>query len=138
MHEGVEKARQLAKYSSYFHNGKITNILRFGGHINVLLSSSKINPIIMPDNISLSLDNTIEGRLHFEKLQAFNIDGKPCADIFEMAYDLGKIVSLELEEGRCCLQVIWENNPPKPQVEILANIEIKANYICWIGSSERY
>ncbi|CDR33199.1 hypothetical protein [Criblamydia sequanensis] len=120
----------IQKYEAYFHDGILVDIEQNRENVTISLISMQMNPEDLVDNITLSYDRTIRGKLHLDKVENIKIDGKVCTDL-KMLFDNGDIFSLEIEEHKVILDVIWQTLRPKRKIEEDSRIEIMAEEIYW-------
>ena len=80
----------------------------------------------------MSSSNSFKGVLKIENIESFKVGNKKFNDIFQMEYDDGDILDLEIQGNRMFLLVEWKNFPPKPSKTDVSKIEIEAEKIDWI------
>lgn len=120
----------ISKYD--FHDGCLIKMNHIDNKIELLLESSEISDDELNDNIILSKNNTIKGKLHVEEIKNIEINNKPFTGILTQNYDVGYIFSFHIEGEKLILIVGWENRPPKIyQRTDFVKIEIEASRIYW-------
>lgn len=121
----------IKKYTSYFHDGGIIAIRQMGNDIEISMDSSQLWPEWNEDNIPLSDEETIKGKLHLKDIESIIINDEP-RPILKMLYDTGTILRLKIYDNDTLkLLVVWDNFPPKEEGHITELIEIKFKEIYW-------
>lgn len=121
----------IAKYGGYFHDGALIIIQHFGNNIEFSMWSAEMDPEDMKDNIPLSSDDRLKGKLHVEGIKSIKINNQIFSGTLKLMYDKGSIFDLEIKNGKVELQIIWETFRPKPKEEGFCTIEIEAEKIYW-------
>lgn len=123
----------ISKYTDYFHDGYVNDISHIENNIAFSLESSVIeNPDEIMDKELLSQSNTLKGVLNVCGIKEFKLFGEEYKGVFQMQFDNGDILDLEIRNGTIFLLVEWINFPPKERKTDVSKIEIKAEKIQWI------
>ena len=124
---------KISKYTDFFHDGYVNDVVHSGRNISFLLESSVIEDVnLIPDKKFLSNANTFKGRLNLYNIKSFYIGGQKYKDIFQMEYDDGDILDFQIEGNKVLLLIEWRNFPPKVRNTDVSKIEIEAEKIEWI------
>jgi len=84
------------------------------------------------DKNNLSCSNTFKGRLNIYNIKRFFLSGKIYKGVFQMQYDDGEILDLEIKGNKVFLLIEWRNFPPKICNTDVSKIEIEAEKIQWV------
>lgn len=123
----------ISKYADYFHDGYVNNISHVGNNISFSLESSVIEHLDeVADKHFLSDSNTFRGILKVFHIKKFRLGNKKYEDVFQMQYDDGNILDLEIKDNKMFLLIEWKNFPPKVRKTDVSKIEIEAEKIQWI------
>ncbi len=123
----------ISKYTDFFHDGYVNDIIHSGNNISFSLESSVIEDIsLILDQRFLSYSNTFKGKLNLYNIKRFFLDGAKYEDVFRMKYDDGNILDFEIEKNKVFLLIEWRNFPPRIQSTDVNRIEIEAEKIEWI------
>lgn len=121
----------ISKYAAFFHDGSIVDIHHMGDKIEFSMASAEMDQEDNKDNIALSRDDSIQGKLHVEGVKCTTIGGKPFLGTLKKDYDSGKIFDFEITENSVELSIDWVNFPPKPDINEFSIIKIEAERIWW-------
>lgn len=122
----------ISKYEDYFHDGTIHDIDHNMNNIILSLESAQLQSDWNKDNIQLSKNKTISGKLHIEEVKAIRINNKVFDDCLKKTYDSSDIYDLSIQKNKVRILVSWIDYPPKPPVETdVFTIEIEADNIFW-------
>ena len=119
------------KYIDYFHDGILIDIQQTKNSITLIMESAEIDPEDMNDNILLTQNNSLKGKLHLEKIISVKINNKIHVENLYKAYDHGTILDFEIEENTVELGITWTNFHPKTPTNDFSVIEIEADKIWW-------
>jgi hypothetical protein len=120
----------IQKYTSFFHDGSVINIFCKNHDIEILMESSELLPTWNVDNISLSKNQTIQGKLKLEGIKSILINDQPIVQL-KMLYDDGEILRFRINENKVDLLIKWMNYSSKDQKDCLEHIIIEADKIHW-------
>jgi hypothetical protein len=127
----MRKKFDIIKYTSYFHDGTLFNILTVSDQIAFQMSSAEINVSDIEKGVLLSKDCRIQGVLHFCDIEKIKVSGgRKLEDLFKV-FNLGTILDFEIAGKTVELGILWENHPPKVYTTEFTTIEIQANRIWW-------
>lgn len=73
----------ISKYAAFFHDGSVINIQHSGDRIEFSMASAEMDEEDIKDNITLSKDDSIQGKLHLKGIRNIIIDGKPFLGILK-------------------------------------------------------
>jgi hypothetical protein len=121
----------IKKYTALFHDGEVIEIKNFKKQIELTMESAEVDPDDIKDEIILSMDDTIKGKLYIKNINKIIINEKPVAELIKKKYDMAKIFDFEINNKEIQLSIIWKNYPPKSDVEDFSKIEIEADKIWW-------
>lgn len=121
----------LAKYFGYFHDGTIINIIQNNDQIEILMESAEILPDWNKDNIPLSNNQTIKGKLYLKGIKRILIN-KILVNHVKLVHDDGEILRFRIDKNnKLKLLVLWSNYLPKANSAVTQLIEIEAERIYW-------
>lgn len=121
---------QINEFDSLFHDGRIIDIINSNDDIIFLMKSAQVIPEWNVYNIELSKAQTINGKLHVEKVKNITVNGKQ-TKIIKKIYDSGEILDLEVAKNKVFVLITWINYRPKVETSISESIVIEANKIYW-------
>lgn len=121
----------ISKNTAAFHDGSIIAINHSKDHAIVLMESAEMDEEDVKDDVMLSRDNRIRGKLHIEGIRNIQINNKPFLNKIKKEYDDGGIFSFEIAKNFVKLSIDWVNFPPKPQVNEFSVLKIEAEKIWW-------
>lgn len=127
----VFKCMNISKYAGFFHDGSIIDIQHRGDKIKFSMASAEMNEEDVKDDITLSKDDSIQGKLHVEGIKNIIINGKSFFGILKKTYDDGKILDFEITKNSVELSITWRNYSPKSKVDEFLAIKIIAKKIWW-------
>jgi hypothetical protein len=114
-----------------FFNGSVMDIQHTEDKIELSMASAEMDLEDIENDIILSKDDSIQGKLHIEGVKNIKIDEKPFLGIIKKTYDNGKIFDFEITRNSVELSIDWVNFPPKPEVNEFSVIKIEAEKIWW-------
>ena len=121
----------ISKYTSFFHDGSIMNIEHIGSNLIFTMGSAEMDKEDLKDNIALSKNNRIKGKLHIDGVQTIIIDDQSFLGKMKQEYDHGDILHLTIKNNFVELTVEWIDFPPKVEREFFSVIQIEAKKIYW-------
>lgn len=121
----------ISKYTGFFHDGSILDIQHRGDKIKFSMASAEMNEEDVKDDIILSKNDSVQGKLHVEGIKNITINGKPFFGILKKIYDDGKILDFEITKSSVELSITWRNYPPKSKVDEFSAVKITAEKIWW-------
>ncbi len=114
-----------------FHDGCLIDIQSGIDSIVFLVESAEISQDELVEDILLSDEATIRGKLHLNEIEFIKINNAVVKDI-KKEYDYGEIVNFNITGNLVLFVVIWINKNPKQHFESdLFKIEVKAKKIYW-------
>ncbi|MBI2742620.1 MAG: hypothetical protein HYX48_01735 [Chlamydiales bacterium] len=121
----------ISKYAAFFHDGSIMDVQHQGDKIEFFMASAEMAEEDLEDDIALSRDESIQGKLCLEGIISVAIGDKPFKGTVKKAYDNGRIFDFEVTKSTVELSVEWVNFPPKPEENVFSVIKIEAEKIWW-------
>lgn len=121
----------IVRYTSYFHDGSIIDICHDQSIIVLSMESAEISQDENRDNIVLSENLTMKGKLHIEGVDLITENEKQISASLKMLYDSAGILHLKIEGTRVLLDLEWINFPPHPNVTIYSFYTINAKKVWW-------
>ena len=121
----------ISKYTAFFHDGSIIDIQHIGGKIEFSMASAEMNEEDIKDDVVLSRDDSIQGKLHVEGIKCIKINNEQYLELIEKIYDEGEIFDLEITKNSIELSINRVNFPPKSKVNEFSTIQIEAEKIWW-------
>ena len=123
---------QIEKYTSYFHDGTVHAIYHKEKRIVFSMESSQLESDWNKDNIQLSKNSTISGKLYADQVIDIQIDGKKFHNLLKKTSGSSDIYDLCIQKNKILLLIGWINYPPKPPLDNqVFTIEIEAEHIFW-------
>ncbi|MBS0584949.1 MAG: hypothetical protein JSR76_01445 [Verrucomicrobia bacterium] len=101
------------------------------------MESAEISPEENLDNIVLSENITIKGKLHLEKVDLV-IENEKEIPLLKMLYDNGNILHFKINDGTVSLDLEWVNFPPNPNVTSYSFYTIHTKKIWWENIPDLY
>lgn len=95
------------------------------------MESAEISPEENLDNIVLSENFTIKGKLHLEGVDLITENEKHTSVSLQMLYDSAGILHLMIDDTTVSLDLEWVNFPPHSNITAYSFYTIKAKKIWW-------
>ena len=95
------------------------------------MESAEMDKEDLTDDILLSNDDSIKGKLYINGIHSITINKEPFVGILKKTYDHGSIFELSIKKKSIELCVEWVDFPPKPRRTDFSVIKIKAEKIYW-------
>lgn len=121
----------IANYTSYFHDGSIIDIYHDQSTVILSMESAEISPDENLDNIVLSENFTIKGKLHLEGVDLITENEKQISVMLRMLSDSAGILNFKIDGTKVSLDLEWVNFPPHPQLTTYSFYKINAKKIKW-------
>ncbi len=121
----------ISKYAAFFHDGSVFDIKHTGSKIELSMRSAEMDEEDVKDDIVLSKDDRIQGKLHIEGIKSIEINSKLFLNVLQKEYDNGRIFDFEIAENSIELSIDWVNFPPHSEVNDFSVIRIEASNIYW-------
>lgn len=121
----------IRKYTGYFHDGEIYEILHKRYKMIISMDSAEMDEEDLVDDVVLSKDGGISGRLHIERIKNIKINHKSYFDTFNMFYEDAGIHDFEMDQTNVRLAIRWGTYRPKPPVNDWSILEIEAGNVWW-------
>lgn len=132
------------KYTGFFHDGLLIDIEHKNDKIIFLMQSAEITQKVMsedmqlsddhkilPENLALSKENCIVGKLHIENIKKITVDDQVYHGLLVKKYDDGEILDFQIDGCSVELSINWVDYPPKPEIDEFTTIRIEAEKISW-------
>jgi hypothetical protein len=121
----------ISKYTSLFHDGSVMYINHVNNEMIIFMESAEVDEEDIDDDIILSKDDRIRGKLHIENIKNIKINNKLFLKTIENTYDDGGIVNFKIAKNSIKLSLDWVNFPPKQKIDEFWIIQIEAEKIWW-------
>ncbi|PCI92276.1 hypothetical protein COB11_07770 [Candidatus Aerophobetes bacterium] len=121
----------ISKYTAFFHDGSVMDIQHTEDKIVFFMASAEMDEDDIKDDINLSKDNSIQGKLHIEGIKRVTVDDELLEKPLRKEYDNGHIFDFEITKNSIELSIDWINFPPKPQINEFSVINVDAKKIYW-------
>lgn len=121
----------ISNYAAFFHDGSIMDIQHVGNTVEFSMASAEMDEEDITDDVVLSRDGSIQGKLHVEEITNIIIDKHSFFGKITKTYDNGKIFDFEITKNCIELSIDWVNFPPKPAINEFSIIKIEAKKIWW-------
>jgi hypothetical protein len=121
----------IKKYTSFFHDGSVLDIQHVNDKMILSMESAEMDKDDIKDDITLSKDDRIRGKLHIEKIKRIKLNKKLFLGTIKKTYDDGGIFDFEIKKNSVELSIDWVNFPPKTEVNDFSVIKIEAEKIWW-------
>lgn len=121
----------ISKYTAFFHDGSIFDIQHVKDKIEFSMASAEMDEEDVEDDIALSQDDQIQGKLYIEGIKNIKINDKLFLGVLKKIYDNGRIFDFEITKNSVELSIDWVNFPPKSEANEFSVIEIEAEKIYW-------
>ena len=122
----------ISHLGGFFHDGSLINIRHINDHIEIFLISSPIREGDNRQKIELSTENCISGKPHLLGVKSITENSKKIQkQDFKMRYDSGIIGKLDQNGNQIILNIIWENFPPKSEINDFSAYEIVVERVYW-------
>lgn len=132
----------IDNYGGYFHDGSIIDIFHDNSTLVLSMDSAEISPEENLDNILLSEQRTIKGKLHLEGVESITeseTEGeKAVHGHLKMLQDFAEILHLKIHGTTVKLGLEWVNLPPKKAVSAYSFYTIKAKKVWWENIPDLY
>lgn len=121
----------ISKYQDFFHDGSIIDISHKENNIVLSMESAEMDKEDLTDDIILSKDDSIKGKLYINRVHNIIINEEPFLGILKQEYDHGSIFELSIKKKAVEISVEWIDFPPKPKRSDFSVIEIQAEDVYW-------
>lgn len=122
----------IKKYKDYFHDGGLIDIYQKSNSIALSMRSSELSSEIFDEEVNLSLDNYLKGKLHILDVKKVSVNEVIAPKVLSMKHDAGQIVNLEIDRDTVTLEIIWVDFPPKKKLNPNCSIyKIRGGDIYW-------
>ncbi len=118
----------ISKYASFFHDGEILSVAHKNNSIDLLMRSAEIDPDCV-DNVVLSKNNVLRGKLHIEGVKFITKNGRKFNGKIKMLLSDNDLLHLEIKDGIVFCEIGWRGSEPS-QIDFSA-FEIHADKIWW-------
>ena len=81
----------ISKYQDYFHDGSIIDLSHHENNIIISMESAEMDKEDLTDDILLSNDDSIKGKLYINGIHSITINKEPFVGILKKTYDLSLI-----------------------------------------------
>jgi hypothetical protein len=127
---------RISNHMSYFHDGEIIEIKHIKNNIEILMKSAEIDPSDISEDIPLSTNHCLRGKLHIEGIQSIYLNDDKFSGTFEKLYEDNDLLHLKIEKNTVFLEIGWRG--PKSFQNDFSALVIKADKIWWENHPELY
>ena len=120
----------ISKYTSFFHDGSINDIINKDNNIILIMESAQIDEEDLKEPIPLTKDQRINGKLHIENIKSISVN-KILTKKIEKILDDGEIMDFEIDNNHIFISFLWDNYPRKPKINEYHGYDIEAEKIWW-------
>lgn len=117
-------------YASFFHDGALDEIEHEGDRITFNLSSAHLGEEENIEQLLLSKEGYIQGKLHLEGVKTVAIDEEPFLRKLKKPYDQAEILDLEVKGNSIEFFIQWIDFSLQEAQDYM-KIEIQAEKIWW-------
>lgn len=121
----------ISNYQAFFHDGSLQTIQHTNDKIIFTLLTAEMDEEDTKNDIILSPDDRIVGRLYIEKIKSIIVDDKPFNGLLTKTHDSADIFDLDIQKHGIKISIIWSNHPPKSEDEDFSVIEVHGEKIYW-------
>lgn len=121
----------ISIYQDFFHDGSIMNVEHVGSNLILTIGSAQVDTEDIKDDIILSSNSRIKGKLHIDRIETIIIDNQSFLGKMKQQHDHGDILELIIKKNFLDLAVEWIDFPPKPEKQVFSVIQVKAEKIYW-------
>lgn len=118
----------IARYTSYFHDGEILDIKHINNNIEMALRSAEVNVAIVND-VLLSADNRIKGKLHVVGVKLILNNGVKFNEKLKLLFRDKDLLHLKINESVVFCEIGWRGTN-LGEVDF-SDLEIHATSIWW-------
>lgn len=121
----------IIKYKDYFCDGTLLDVEHGENQIDFFLESAEVDPEEIEDELVLSKENRIKGKLSLKNVTSLKIENEPYLSPFIKEYDDGEILDFNIQGDELSFLIEWKNFPPKARSTKISKIEVKAKKVEW-------
>lgn len=121
----------ISKYQDFFHDGSVIDISHHKNNIILSMESAEMDKEDITDDILLSNDDSIKGKLYINGIHSITINKEPFRGILKKTYDHGSIFELSIKRKSIEICVEWVDFPPNSKKEDFSVIKIQTEDIYW-------
>ena len=118
----------IARYTSYFHDGEILDIKHINNNIEMTLKSAEVNATIVND-VLLSADNRINGKLHIIGVKLILNNGVEFNEKLKLLFHDNDLLHVKINESVVFCEIGWRGTN-LGEVDF-SDLEIHATSIWW-------
>ncbi len=93
--------------SSLFHDGSIIAINHTENEITISMESAEMDEEDITDDVALSKDDRIRGRLHIEGVKSLKENNQHYPDVLRMKYEDAEIFHFEINQNKVEFQMVF-------------------------------
>lgn len=127
----ITNIMDISKYQDFFHDGSIIDISHHKNNIILSMESAELDEEEITDNIPLSKDNSLKGKLYINGVHSIVINKKPFLATLKRTYDHRSIFELSIKKNFIEICIEWVDFPPNSRKEDFSVIEMQAEDIYW-------
>jgi len=121
----------IKNYTSFFHDGSILNITHSGNRMTISMESAEMDEEDLVDDLALSKNNRIKGKLYIEGIKSIKENGEIDLDVYLMKGEYAEIFHFKLHSKKVEFEISWNSSPPSPCIMNFYTVEIEAENIWW-------
>ena len=118
----------IARYTSYFHDGEILDIKHINNNIEMTLKSAEVDATIVND-VLLSADNRINGKLHIIGVKLILNNGVEFNEKLKLLFHDNDLLHVKINESVVFCEIGWRGTN-LGEVDF-SDLEIHATSIWW-------
>lgn len=118
----------ISKYTYFFHDGEVISINHHGNDVVFFLKSAETDPADI-DNIALSKNNILRGKLHVEGITHVIENGVAFNHKIKLKMSDNDLLHLKIKDGIVFCEIGWRGS--EPFQNDFSAFEIYAEKIWW-------
>lgn len=122
------RGMDIARYTSYFHDGEILKITHINNDIEMVLKSAEVDANVIK-NIGLSVDNRIIGKLHIIGVSLILNNGVEFNGKIKLMFPDNDLLHLKINKNVVFCEIGWRG-PGLGEIDF-SDLEIHATSIWW-------
>lgn len=117
----------IARYTSYFHDGEVIYIKHANNNIDIALKSAEVDSDIVKD-ITLSDDNRIKGKLHITGVNLILNHGVEVREKLKLIFPDNDLLHLKISDNIVFCEIGWRGQSGEID---FSDLEIHATSVKW-------
>ena len=95
----------IRKYTGFFHDGSIIGVYHTGDALTISMESAEMDIEDLTDDVALSENNRMKGKLHLEELRNYLTNHHNCR-IFDKTFENAEIFRFIINQNKVELQLL--------------------------------